>query len=92
MKTTLIRCAVAGFLCTFAPSLSAQNTFTPLQKEWVKTWMHLVKLSKMTTKQVAQKDNSPMPCAVSNEITIVVGPCLQNQLKENVVEAWAKMV
>jgi hypothetical protein len=83
MKTALMRCAVVGCLYTFAPSLSAQNTLTPLQKEWLKTWMHLVKLSKMKTEKVAQNDNSAMPCAVSNEITIVVGPCLQTERKEN---------
>ena len=83
MKTALIHCAVAGFLCTFAPSLSAQNTLTPLQKEWLKTWMHLVKLSKKASNTVVQNNNSPIPCAVSNEITLVVGPCLQTEQKEN---------
>ena len=83
MKTALIRCAVAGFLCTFAPSLSAQNTLTPLQKEWFKTWMHLVQLSKKAANAVVQQNNTAMPCAVSNEITIVVGPCLQTEQKGN---------
>ena len=83
MKTTLIRYAIAGFLCTFAPSLSAQNTLTPLQKEWFKTWLHLVKLSQKASNATVQKSSSLMPCAVSNEITIVVGPCLQANPKEN---------
>lgn len=87
MKTTLIRCAIAGFLCTFAPSLSAQNTLTPLQKEWVKTWMRLVKLSKKASNTVAQTNSSPMPCALSNEMTIVVGACLQSEQKEKDVAA-----
>ncbi len=82
MKTTLIRCAVAGFLCTFAPSLSAQNTLTPLQKQWVKTWVRLVKLSKKASNTVAQTNSSLMPCAVSNEMTIVVRPCLTTEQKE----------
>ena len=87
MKTALIRCAVVGFLCTFSPSLFAQNTLTPHQKEWLKTWMRLVKLSKRATVKVAQKDNLLMPCAVSNEITIVVGPCLQTERKEDGIVA-----
>ena len=85
MKTALIRCAIAGCLCTFAPSLSAQNTLTPFQKEWFKTWLHLVKLSKNASNVIVQKHNSPMPCGVSNEITIVVGPCLQVENKDNAV-------
>ena len=85
MKTTLIRCTVVGCLYAFTPSLSAQNTLTPLQKEWFKTWLHLVKLSKNASNAAVQKNNSPMPCAVSNEITIVVGPCLEVENKDNAV-------
>ncbi len=87
MKTTLIRCVVAGFLCTFAPPLFAQNMLTPLQKEWSKTWMQLVMLSKKASKDIAQKNNGLTPCVVSNEVTIVVGPCLQTEYKENRVVA-----
>ena len=87
MKTTLIRYALAGFLCPFALSLSAQNTFTPLQKEWLKMWAHLVELSIKASNTVAQKNNSLMPCAVSNEITIVVGSCLRTEQKENRIVA-----
>ena len=81
MKQTLTLWAIIALLGVFTPTLSAQNTLTPLQKEWVTKIMHLVKASKKSYSQ----NNKTAACAVSNEITIRIAPCSDVLKRETAV-------
>ena len=77
MTTTRTLWATIALLIALHTPVSAQKSWTPLQKEWFAKIMHFM----AAAKKPVPKYNSAMDCAVSNEIIIVVAPCSDNSEK-----------
>jgi hypothetical protein len=81
MKQTRTKWAIVVLIFVFTRSLSAQNFWTPIQKEW---WTTVVKLLIKAKNMPVQNTFEKGFCAVSNEITITVGRC-SDAKKEDIV-------
>jgi hypothetical protein len=80
MKQTRNQWAIIALFFLFSTSLTAQNAWTPLQKEWFLRIVHLLIAAKKTPVQTV---STGAVCAtISNEITITIAPCGDN-LKKN---------
>ena len=77
MTTTRTFGATVALLFALHTPLSAQKSWTPLQKEWFAKIMHLM----AAAKKPVPKYNWATACAVSNEIIIVVAPCSDSSEK-----------
>ncbi len=77
MTTTRTFGATVALLLALHTPMSAQKSWTPLQKEWFAKIMHLM----AAAKKPVPKYNLATTCAVSNEIIIVVAPCSDNSEK-----------
>ena len=83
MTTTRTFGVTIALLLALHTPMSAQKSWTPLQKEWFAKIMHLM----AAAKKPVSKYNSATACAVSNEIIIVVAPCSDNSEKGKTVLA-----
>jgi hypothetical protein len=83
MKQPLTRWAIIAAVFMFSPALSAQNPWLPIPKEWVlKMWQLWIDAKKIPVKTASVTE----PCAISNEITIIVR-CADGLKKTELVEA-----
>jgi hypothetical protein len=82
MKQTRAQWAIIACFFVLTPSLSAQNYWTPIQKEWLSM---VVKLLIKAQKKPIENTSESRVCAVSNEITITVARCSDDVKKEDVV-------
>ena len=81
MTTTRTFGATIALLLALHTPLSAQKSWTPLQKEWFAKIMHFM----AAAKKPVPKYNLATACAVSNEIIIVVAPCSDNSEKSKAI-------
>ncbi|MDZ7877386.1 MAG: hypothetical protein U5L45_06940 [Saprospiraceae bacterium] len=81
MKQTRSQWAIITLFFIFSPSLSAQNHWTPMQKEWFSRIFQLLIAAKKTHIPTV---STVKTCVVSNEITITVAPCGDNLQKKEV--------
>jgi hypothetical protein len=79
MKQTSSQWAIIALFFLFSTSLSAQNHWTPMQKEWFSRIVNLLIAAKKTPVQAHVTGGA---CAISNEITITIAPCGDNLKKE----------
>lgn len=79
MKQTRSQWAIIALFFLFSPSLTAQNYWTPLQKEWFLRIVHLLNTAKKTPVQATCTGATCV--TISNEITITVAPCGDNLKK-----------
>jgi hypothetical protein len=85
MKQTRHQWAIiALFFVSTSVSLSAQNYWLPMPKEWVAKVMQLLILSK---KMPVQNNATPACAVFSNEITITIAPCADGIKKVEMVIA-----
>ena len=83
MKQTRSQWAIIALFFLFSPSLTAQNVWTPLQKELFTRIVQLLIAAKKTPVQAYLSQTAAIgtPCAISNEITITIAPCGDNLKK-----------
>lgn len=83
MKQTRNQWAIIALFFLYSTSLSAQNYWTPIPKEWLSKMMHLLIMAKKTP---VQNKSATAACAISNEITITIAPCADGFKKGEVVQ------
>jgi hypothetical protein len=82
MKQTRNQWAIIAIFFLYSTSLSAQNYWMPIPKEWLSKMMHLFILSK---KMPVQNNVTSAACAISNEITITIAPCADALKKKETI-------
>ena len=83
MKQTRNQWAVIALFSLYSTSLSAQNCWIPIPKEWLSKMMHLLIMAKKTP---VQNKSATASCAISNEITITIAPCADGLKKGELVQ------
>ena len=83
MKQTRHQWAIIALFFAFSPSLSAQNHWSPMQKEW---FTRIVQLLISAKKTPVTATSTVAACAISNEITITIAPCKEERGKEEIVQ------
>jgi hypothetical protein len=82
MKTARTLWAVIALLFALNTPISAQKSWTPLQKEWL---AKIMQLWAATQKPYPKNSTTTTACAVSNEITLTIAPCNSLQKETAVV-------
>jgi hypothetical protein len=81
MKQTRNQWAIIALFLVFSSSLTAQNAWTPLQKELFTRIVNLLIAHKKTPIQPCTTADA---CVYSNEITITVAPCGEELKKRDI--------